>query len=101
MELCTAGCLLLVNDLATGNFVCPLPQGAVRGVQPYFPGLPPSHFLSTPEQMFYIQLTLGFFCADSLFVRGGPARVAVDRSARLNAALSVLTTRVTLCHPCS
>jgi hypothetical protein len=52
-------------------------QGAVRSVAPFFPGLPPSHFGATPEQRFYIQLTLGFFIADSCFVRGGLSHVLV------------------------
>ncbi len=56
---------------------CVPTQGAVRSVAPFFPGVPPSHFGATPEQMFYIQLTLGFFIADSLFVRGSTPGVAV------------------------
>ena len=50
-----------------------LVQGAVRSVAPHFPGVPESHFGGTPIQQFYIQLTLGFFIADSCFVRASNA----------------------------
>lgn len=48
-------------------------QGACRSVSGIFPGVPDSHFDSTPLQRFYIQLTLGFFLVDSIHVRA-PAR---------------------------
>lgn len=44
-------------------------QGACRSVAGTFPGVPDSHFDSTPLQRFYIQLTLAFFMVDSIHVR--------------------------------